>query len=192
MAATGPLRLTLRERMSSRQQKISLLTRTTRGRAAAGSFLASLSEALGEAIEASAFVSLPESDALLEAFRNGYQRAIHGEQVCRRALFRAPEAQHVFQLTDWLGDQTAGERVFLLAKLQADCGAVVVDISTLLRHAASAIRFDGDSLCAMSMDQTQGILIDHNPDDIEQTYEVVVWGDRWSPLARAFRPKDFT
>jgi hypothetical protein len=82
--------------------------------------------------------------------------------------------------------------VFLLAKLRTDCGAVVVDISLLLRHAASVISFDGDSLSAMSMDRTQGLLIDHNPDDIEQTYEVAVWGDRWSPLVRACDPKDFT
>ena|SRR6185437_1038402 len=178
--------------MSSRQQKIRLLTRTTRGRAAAASFLASLSEALGEPIEASALVSLPESDALLEVFRNGYERAFGGEQVGHRAFCRAPEARRVFQVTDCLADQTAGERVFLLAKLRTDCGAVVVDISLLLRHAASVISFDGDSLSAMSMGRTQGLLIDHNPDDIEQTYEVAVWGDRWSPLARACDSQDLT
>src|SRR5579884_4241485 len=102
--------------MSSRRQKISLLTRTTRGRAAATSFLASLSEALGKPIEAGALVSLPESDALLEAFRNGYQRVINGEQVGHRAFFRAPEAGRVFRLTDCLADQAAGERAFLLAR----------------------------------------------------------------------------
>jgi len=178
--------------MSSRRQKITLLTRTTRGRAAAASFLASLSEALGEPMEACSLVSLPESDALLEAFRNGYQRAINGEQVRHRTFFRAPEAGRVFQLTDCLADQMAGERAFLLAKVRMDCGAVVADTSTLLRHAASVISFDGDSLCAMSMDRTQGLLIDHNPDDIEQTYEVAVWGDRWSALSRACESKDFT
>jgi hypothetical protein len=156
------------------------------------SFLASLSEALGEPIQASALVSVPESDALLEAFRNGYQRAINGEHVGHQVFFRAPEARRVFQLTDCLADQTAGERAFLLAKVRTECGAVVADISTLLRHAASVISFDGDSLCALSMDRTQGLLIDHNPDDIEQTYEVAVWGDRWLPLARACEPNDFT
>src|ERR1700749_3065041 len=122
--------------MSRRQQKIHLLTRTTRGRAATASFLASLSEALDEPIEASALVALPESDDLLEVFRNGYQVAIHGEQVGHREFCRGPEARRVFRLTDCLADQTAGERVFLLAKLRADCGAVVVDISMVLRQAA--------------------------------------------------------
>jgi hypothetical protein len=32
-----------------------------------------LSDALGEPIQASALVPLPESDVLLEVFRNGYQ-----------------------------------------------------------------------------------------------------------------------
>jgi hypothetical protein len=84
-----------------------------------------------------------------------------------------------------------GERVFLLAKLWTDCGAVIVDASMLLRHTASIINFDGDSVSAISMDQTQGLLIDHNPDDVEQTYEVAVWGDRWTPLARACDLEEF-
>ena len=76
-----------------------------------------------------------------------------------------------------------GERGSLFTKLNTDCGAVVLDILILLRHTGSLIRFDGDTLSAISADQTQGLLIDHNPDDSEQTYEVAVWGHRWSLLA---------
>jgi hypothetical protein len=126
----------------SRQEKIRLLSRQNSGRAAIPSFLAELSEALGESTEAAALQSLPETDLLLQASREGYQVAI----------------QH---------------------------GAVRVNASVLLAHTASIIRLDGDSLSAISSDATQGILIDHNPDDPPQAYEVVVWGDRWSPLGFA-------
>ena len=78
----------------------------------------------------------------------------------------------------------------LLTKPSTDCGAVTLDISILLKHTGSLIRFDGDSLSAMSADRTQGLLIDHNPDDYEQTYEAAVWGDRWSLLALACDPKE--
>jgi hypothetical protein len=166
------------------------LTRMNRGRAATTSFLKSLSEALGEPVEANALVPLAESDALLEVFRNGYQATIDGKLSGHRAFFRAPEGSGVFQLAGCLADQMLGERVFLLAKLSTNCGAVTVDISILLRHTASIVRFDGDSLSAMSIDQTQGVLIDHNPDDAEQTYEVAVWGDRWSSFARVCDRKD--
>ncbi len=176
--------------MSSRQEKIYLLTRMNRGRAAAPSFLASLSEALGEPIAASALVPLPESDDLVEAFRNGYQRTVNGGIPSYRRFFLQPEASRVFQLADCLADRMLGERGFLLTKRNTDCGAVTLDISILLKHVGSVIRFDGDSLAAMSTDRTQGLLIDHNPDDHEQTYEAAVWGDRWSLLALACDPEE--
>jgi len=176
--------------MSNRQEKIHILARMNYGRAAAPSFLASLSEALGEVIEASALVPLSESDVLLELFRNRYQRAINGSLLSYREFFRGSDARRVFHLTDCLADRLLGERAYLLAKPNTNCGAVTLDISTLLRHTAPLIRFDGDSLSAMSMDHTQGLLIDHNPDDSEQTYEAAVWGDRWSLLARACDRKE--
>jgi hypothetical protein len=70
-------------------------------------------------------------------------------------------------------------------KLSKDSGAVSLNLSVLLRHTASVIRSEGDSLSGLSNDRTKGVLIENNPDDPEQAYEVVVWGDRWSLLALA-------
>ena len=176
--------------MNSRQEKIQLLSRVNHGRAATPQFRASLSEALGEPIDASALVPLLESDALLEAFRNGYRRVVEAAVMGYRKFFRKPEARLLFQLADCLADRMLSERGLLLTKLDTNCGAVILDIRILLRHTGSLIRFDGDSVSAMSADQTQGLLIDHNRDDSEQTYEVAVWGDRWSLLALAWDPKE--
>ena len=55
--------------------------------------------------------------------------------------------------------------------------AVGLTSPALLKHTASIIRLDGDSLSALSEDRKQGVLgDDQNPDDPEQAYEVVVWG----------------
>jgi hypothetical protein len=169
----------------SRQEKIRLLSRQNSGRAAIPSFLAELSEALGESTEAAALQSLPETDLLLQASREGYQVAIQHGAVSYRRFFRATERASVLQVADCLAAQLPTENVFFLSKLSSICGAVRVNASVLLAHTASIIRLDGDSLSAISSDATQGILIDHNPDDPPQAYEVVVWGDRWSPLGFA-------
>jgi hypothetical protein len=173
--------------MNSRQQKIELLSRINRGRNKAPSFLASLSELLGAVIGPSALVPLPETDALWDAFRRGYQSVKDGSLSYRR-FFQQREARLVFEFADCLAEKMLNEHGLFLTKLSSDCGAAELDVSILLRHVGSVIDFDGDSLSVISVDRTQGVLIDHNPDDYNQTYEVAVWGDRWSLLALACDP----
>ena len=171
--------------MESRQEKIQLLSRINRGRAAAPSFLAGLSEALGESVDETALLPPSDTDAIMESFRVGYQTAIRPGEVSYRRFFRPVERSLVLRLADCLAEKLPSERVFFVTKLSKDCGAVSLRLSALLNHTASIIRLDGDSLSALSEDRKQGILIDQNPDEPEQTYEVVVWGDRWPLLALA-------
>jgi hypothetical protein len=173
--------------MNSRQGKIELLSRINRGRKTGPSFLATLSDVLGVPIDASAFVALPETDALVEAFRRGYQSVKDGS-LCYRRFFQQQEAARVFAFADCLAKKMPDEYGLLLTRLSADCGAVRLDIQILLKHVGSVIDFDGDSLSLISVDRLQGVLIDHNPDDHDQTYEVAVWGDKWSLHALACGP----
>lgn len=161
--------------MSDRTEKIELLSRRNRSRAAAPGFLARLSETLGETIEASALVPVVEVDA----FRAGYQRAISQDTLIYRRTFPPDKRSTVFSIVDRFAESLPTEEVFLLSRLGNDRGAVKLDISLLLRHAASVIKFDGDSLSALSKDLNQGVLIDHNADDPHEAYEIVVWGERW-------------
>lgn len=169
--------------MKTRQDKIQLLTRTNRARAVAPAILASLSEALSETVTADMLIPLPESDALLEVFRGFYQSAANSAPFTYRRCFARPEAGLVFGFASCLAHRMAGERGFLLTKPTQDCGAVSLDVATLLRRTEAIIRFDGDSLSVVSSDRTQGFLIDHNADDDQQAYEVAVWGHQWSRLA---------
>jgi hypothetical protein len=174
--------------MDSRQEKIQLLSRINRGRAAAPSFLADLSEALGESVDASVLLPPSDTDTIMESLSAGYQSAIRPGAVSYRRFFLPDERSLVLRLADCLAERLSGERVFFVTKLSKDCGAVSLSISALLKHTASIIRLDGDSLSALSEDRKQGVLIDQNPDDPEQAYEVVVWGDHWPLLALACDP----
>jgi hypothetical protein len=102
-----------------------------------------------------------------------------------RKFFRSAERFFVFKIAECLTVQLGREDVFLLTKRSIDCGAVSVKLSALLIHTDAIIHFDGDSLSALSMDQTQGVLIDYNRDDPSQAYEMAVWGSRWSLAALA-------
>jgi hypothetical protein len=175
--------------MNTRQERIQLLARMNRARAVTPPFLASLSEVLGEPLTADLLVPLPEADAMVEMFRGFYQRAVNGSPSTYRRLFPQLEGKLVFRFADRLADRVLGERGFLLTKPATNRGAVHLDVSTLLLHTEEIIRLDGDSLSVMSSDRTQGLLIDYNPDDCEQTYEAAVWGDRWSILALECSPR---
>jgi hypothetical protein len=171
--------------MDNRQQKIRLLSRMNRDRAEIQPFLNGLSEVLGEPVEATALIGPADSDAIMQTLRSRYQSAIQDDSLSYRKFFRADERKVVLQLADCLAGRLRTENGLFLTKLGRDNRAVKLNISILLKHAESVIRFDGDSLSVLSEDRSQGLLIDHNPDDSEQTYEIAVWGESWPILILA-------
>jgi len=171
--------------MDNRQQEIQLLSRLNRGKAVIQPFLKSLSELLGEPVEATALVGPADSDVIMKIFRSSYQSAMQAGAVSYHKFFRAGERKVVLQLADCVAGRLSAENGFFLTKLGKDNRAVRLNISVLLKHTASVIRFDGDSLSVLSEDRAQGLLIDHNPDDSEQAYEIAVWGESWSMLILA-------
>ena len=141
-----------------------------------------LSEALGEPINSYALTPLPESDALMREFRNGYQAVTSSAQAIYQKFFLLGEETSVFKLADCMAELLA-EDVYLLTKWTEECGAVKLSSAGLLRRAKSVIKLDRDSLSLISLDQVEGLLIDYNPDDQQQTYEISVWGKRWPTYA---------
>lgn len=166
--------------MQSRNEKIQLLTRINQGKRMIPSFLTQLSEAVGEQIDSNALAALQDTDFLLETFRAGYQRSKTADGMVYQRYFRSNQKSKLFELGDCIGTRLSGESVFLLTKHSHICGAVKMDILTVLGHAASIIRLDGDSVYLVSEDRQQGLLIDQNIDDPQQTYELAAWGRRWS------------
>lgn len=162
-----------------RRARIEFLARTNRRSAATAEFLPCLTQALDSAVDATAIASIEESDSLLEAFRSGYRIAKCDKSIGYHRSFSSQGEKVVFEMAACLADRLAKEKAFFLTKIAEDVEAVSVNISALLERAESMLNFDGDSLCVVSSDRTEGLLIDRNPDDVNQSYEVTVWGDRW-------------
>lgn len=166
--------------MPTRKEKIQLLTRTNQGRRLTQAFLAELSDAVGEKIDSNALATLQDTDSLLEISRAGYQRSRTADGTVYQRYFRSTQKARLFEISDCIGKHLTGERAFLLTKGSHYCGAVRMDVLTVLGHSASIIRLDGDSVCLVSEDRHQGLLIDQNMGDPERTWELAVWGTRWS------------
>jgi hypothetical protein len=171
--------------MNNRQHRIQLLSRINRGKAETLPFLTSLSEVLGESVEATALIGPGDSDLIMRTFHSSYQSAIQAGAASYHRYFRADERRLVLQLADCIAGQLNSENGFFLTKLGKDNRAVKLNISVLLKHTASVIRLDGDSLSVLSEDHAQGLLIDHNLDDSEQAYEIAAWGEGWSIVTHA-------
>ena len=167
---------------SDRQTKIQKLSRLNRRRAATKQFIDTLTQAQGRRVEASDIISAEESDDLLETFQLGYRLALSKDAISYRKFFSQEMRRQVFELTTCLAQGMSDETAYFLTRLGGDAGAVKVNMSALLSHSEAVIYFDGDSISAISFDGSQGLLIDHNSDDLIQTYEVTVWGDRWPLL----------
>ena len=166
--------------MQTRNEKIQLLTRVNEGKRLIPSFLAGLSEAIGGQVDSNALATLPDTDSLLEIFRAGYQRSNTADGTVYQRYFRSNQKAKLFEISDCIGNRLSAETAFLITKNSHFCGAVKTDILAVLGHAASIIRLDGDSVYLVSEDRQQGLLIDQNIDDPEQTYELTVWGHRWA------------
>jgi len=118
----------------------------------------------------------------MERRDEGYRSLIEDPASGYRRLFVPEESITVYSLADRLADALAAEPVFWLTKMSDIVGAIRVPAVALLRHTASVIRIDGDSVHALSEDGQEGLLIDSNPDDLVEAFEIAVWGKRWPNL----------
>jgi hypothetical protein len=168
--------------MDARRERIQWLSRIEHRRVMIPRFIAGLCEALGESVDEAALVSAVDSDAIMMAYRSGYQGTVAGAVLSYRRYFRPNERKLVFRAADCLGHQLPAEEVFFLSKMGTDTGVVKLNLSVLLRNAEAVMHFDGDSISALSADHGQGLLIDHNPDEHNEAFEVAIWGDRWPLL----------
>lgn len=172
--------------MNERKQRIELLSRINRGHRARPDLLKSLSKPLRTPVEESALLSLPETDCITRAFTAGYRNVVDHLDLSYRRHFRHDEEESVFDIAERLGRQFAisGERAHLLLNGLSDiCGAVELPVATLLGNARALIDLDGDTLSIIAINKSNGLLIDYNKDDLQQQYEIAIWGDRWPLLA---------
>jgi hypothetical protein len=161
------------------------LSRINREKATTPAMLGSLRKVLDTTVDATMLVDPLEADALMTDFRSGYAQATENRTASYRRFFRLSELPLALNLAEALARRLGSEEVYLLTKFDGDCRVVILTAAALFSRVDLVIEFDGDSLCALSKDRSQGVLIDHNVDDLEQAYELTVWGNRWPLLVLA-------
>lgn len=168
--------------MEERQERISILSRRSRGAALRPTFLTELSTALGVAITPEHLLDLTETDTVRRILNEGYRVVLENRQPSFRKFFSKAQESHLLYLVDCLNSRIGAEDVVLHIKGSELCGAIVSQASTILERSKEIIGLDGDSLNIVSTDYQDGLILDFNPDEIEEHYELAIWGDRW-PLA---------
>jgi hypothetical protein len=165
--------------MQSRNDKLGHLLRLNQRRLSSPNFLRALGNAVGHVINDEQLLSFPETDDLFTEFSRGYGSTQDLASGYRKTYERA-HSDEVFRLCICLATKIAGDEARLLMKQSQVCGAVKMNADEILLNARSVIQLDGDSVSVLSWDRTEGILIDYNPDDVNQTYELAVWGFGWT------------
>ena len=168
--------------MEDRRERISILSRTNRGAALRPTFLAELSVALGTTVTSRQLLSLTETDNIRDLLSEGYRIVLENRQPSFRKFFSKAQESQLLYLIDCVAARTGTENVILHIKSSNLCGAIRSETSTVLNRSKEIIGLDGDSLNILSADYQQGLILDFNPDEIEEHYELAIWGDRW-PLA---------
>jgi hypothetical protein len=156
-----------------------------RGKLAIPSYLAALTDALGEPIAQNALASLTGyglasgmfQERVSGCYREGSTQ-LPEVLLCRRTGTGLPNGGVP------RGPSVDRSRIFDHER-EHRLRAVRLRVATLLSHAASIISLDGDSLSALSLNGKEGLLIDHNADDPVHRYEVTIWGERWPIVAVA-------
>ena len=168
--------------MEARRERISILSRRSRGAALLPTFLVELSTALGVSVTPKELLDLAETDTVSSILSDGYRVVLEGRQPSFRKFFSKAQESHLLYLVDGLNNRIGTESVVLHIKRSHLCGAIVAPASRVLARSKEIIGLDGDSLNIVSTDYRQGLILDFNPDEFEEHYELAIWGDRW-PLA---------
>jgi hypothetical protein len=166
--------------MEERRQRIAALSRMNRGSALQPRFLVELSAALSTPISPTQLLDLAQTDSVRNLLSQGYRTVLENRQPSFRKFFSRDQVPHLLYLIDCLALRLGSEEVILHLKNSGLCGAIFSEAQIVLSRPREVINLDGDSLNILSLDKQQGIILDFNPDEFEEHYELSIWGDRWS------------
>jgi hypothetical protein len=164
--------------MTDRQSRISLLARTNYSRIGSDGFLAELSTAIGRQIAADSLLPINISDQYRSAFSSGYRKSCDQEGCSYRSLQSAEGFGALEEKVMRLSNRLAAEPAILLPTHFEQC--VRVTVGELLSRPKSMLEFDRDTLALTSLDGESGFMLDWNPDDMEWTFELAIWGEHWA------------
>ena len=164
--------------LTERQARIGKLARSNKARLSTDDFLNGLSGALGRPMSSDSLLAISESDALRIAHRYGYQKTVIRAANTYRDLQSQSGLAAIGIKIEKLRHQLQNESAILLPSHFELC--VRIETNEVLNHFKAVLKFDCDTLMLASPAGEDGLMLDWNPDDREETYEFAVWGESWT------------
>src|ERR1035437_1715610 len=163
--------------LTDRQSRISLLARTNYSRRSAGQFLSELSPILGRQLTQDSLLPIDASDSFRDGSLHAYQHGMSTGENFYRTQQPTQDFDRVESKVAKLCQRIGAEPAILLPPHFQPC--VRITVSEVLQRTKSVLEFDRDTLLLSSVDGRCGFMLDWNPDDVEWTYELAIWGAKW-------------
>lgn len=120
------------------------------------------------------FLSFEQTDLLTTKFYNSYKIS---DKQCNKYLSR--ESQSLDKAINDLCTKFYNKNGYLITKQTEICGLINIPIIKILENYKQLIELDGDSLCILKDDETEGVYIDYfeetNEYESSWYYEVCFW-----------------
>lgn len=131
-------------------------------------------ELLNSPVNEDDFLPLDQTDLLTSKFYDSYKKA--NNKQCE--VFSASDKKLGLAI-DYLRSKFSQTQGYLITKQTEVCGLLKVSVDKVLEKYLDVIEIDGDSLCVLSIDESEGIYIDYfeeiNEHSSSWTYEVCFW-----------------
>lgn len=131
-------------------------------------------ELLNSPVNEDDFLSLDKSDLLTSKFYDSYKKS--NNKQCEK--YSSGDEKLVLAIEN-LRLMFSGTEGYLITKQTETCGLLKVSIDKILKKYIEVIELDGDSLCILSIDESEGIYVDYFEEVNEEgslwVYEVCFW-----------------
>jgi hypothetical protein len=154
--------------------KLEILIRQNKRREVIESCKHQLSDLLGSPINETDFLSIERTDLLTNKFYNSFKSS--NDKICERY---SANDEKVGATIERLCLKFSDSAAYLITKQTEACGLIKVPVDKMLKKYIEIIELDGDSLCLLSTNESEGIYIDYFEETNEQGsswyYEVCFW-----------------
>ncbi len=153
--------------------KLNLLIRQNKKKIEIENCKHALGEIMDIQLQENDFLSLEQTDLLTSKFYLSYKTS---DKLCNKYL-----STDLKKLEEVIKDLCLrfNKNAYLIIKQTETCGLIKISATKALERYKQFIKLDGDSLCLLMEDESEGIYLDYFEDTTEQKsrwfYEVCLW-----------------
>jgi hypothetical protein len=161
-----------------------LLARKNYGRRQMSEYLDNLSMALSCRVEPADLLTLEETDSFFRRYTQFFSLAADDKISAFRNVWSSEKRGELDLKLYCFKNKIADQKVILFSRGFDYSGALKVGLHQALERTLELIELDKDSVALMDTEMNNGLMLD-TCEEVEesdgQTYELVVWGDKWKP-----------